>query len=102
MRVPDAGNGVQLLIDEMPDVDVRLDVKLYEKVVVPGRRVDFRCDLGVSYCGRHLIGGTELAFDLDKEGFHEQLASRMLYRRKVALAMESPREISHAGSAISD
>src|SRR4029077_2941315 len=69
--VEDAGNRLHLLIDEMADVGSVLDVEFHQQVEISGDRVDLRGNLGVGELVGHLVGLSQLAFDLDEEGNHD-------------------------------
>src|SRR5262249_47314092 len=59
----------------MADVGAVLDVELHQEVEIPRRRVDLLGDLGVGELVGHLVGLSELAFDLHEEGNHACLGA---------------------------
>src|SRR5215212_4634688 len=68
--VLDAGDDLNLLVDEMTDVDAGVDIDLHQQIEFARGRIDFGGDLGVGEAVGHLVGLAELAFDLDEERNH--------------------------------
>jgi hypothetical protein len=68
--VLDAGDDLDLLVDEMADVGVLVDVEFHQEIVIAGGGIDLGGDLGLGKRVGDDIGLAELAFDLDKEGNH--------------------------------
>src|SRR3954462_13905038 len=68
--VLDAGNHLNLLVDEMADVGLVIDIELDQQVVMAGGGIDFRGDLGFRERIGHRIGLAKLAFELDEKGNH--------------------------------
>src|SRR4029079_8671560 len=54
----------------MADVGAGVDVDLDQQVELARGRIDLRGDLGVRQAVCHLVGFSELAFDLDEERDH--------------------------------
>jgi hypothetical protein len=67
---------VDLFIDEAADILVRVQIKLHEKIVTAGRRIDFGSDLGIGYGGGDVVSLAKLAFDLNEKRLH---ATRFLW-----------------------
>src|ERR1700674_4971786 len=66
----DAGQGLDLFVDEMADVGAVGNVEFHQEVVAAGGGIDLGGDLGVGKPVRHVIGLAKLALDLDEEGNH--------------------------------
>src|SRR5436190_12735418 len=71
--VGDAGNGLNLFRDEMADIGGWFDIKFYQQIKVPGRRVDLRSDFCIGKLARDLVGLAELTFDLHEKRDHARL-----------------------------
>src|ERR1700688_4782832 len=72
--IDDSRDHLNLLADEMPDVDVALDVKLGENVEIAGDRINLRCDFGLGQGAGRFVGAAERAFDLDEKDLHRLIA----------------------------
>src|ERR1700744_5161327 len=70
MGVLDAGNDLDLLVDEVADVGVVIDIELHQEIVIARGGVDFRGNLGLGERVGDGVGLAELAFELDEEGNH--------------------------------
>src|SRR3954466_9876343 len=68
--VLDAGDDLNLLVDEMTDVDAGVDIDLHQQIEFARGRIDFGGDLGVGEAVGHLVRLAELAFDLDEKRDH--------------------------------
>src|SRR5262249_7823371 len=65
--VHNAGDDLDLVADEMPDVDILFDIELRQNVEVAGGGIDLGGDLRFGQSARDLVGAAERAFDLDEE-----------------------------------
>ena len=73
MGVGNLGNGLHVLGDEVPDIDLVIHVELGQDVVIAGGGLDLGRDLPVRESPCHVVGLAEPAFDLDEEGLHGAL-----------------------------
>jgi hypothetical protein len=69
--VLDAGYDSDAFIDEMADIDLVVDIEFGDQFVVSGGGIDLRRDLGLRQFAGDIVGPADLAFELNKEGFHE-------------------------------
>ena len=73
LGVLDAGDLLDLLVDEMADVGRLIDVEFHQQIELARGRIDFRRDLRVRQRVGDLVGFAERAFDLDKKRNHSRL-----------------------------
>ena len=74
-RVGYASNTLDLFRNEVADIGRRLDIEFDQQIEVAGRRIDLGSYLGIGELTRHLVGFTELTFDLHEEWDHAPLRS---------------------------
>jgi len=72
-RIGNSGNGLDPFRDEMADVGRGLDIELDQEIEVPGRRINFGSDLGISELAGHVVCFAKLAFDLHEKRDHARL-----------------------------
>src|SRR5262245_28525275 len=72
VRVLDAGDALHLLIHEVTDVRAAVDVEFHQQIVVAGGRIDLGCNFRFGQGVGHLVGLSELAFDLNEKWGHRR------------------------------
>ncbi len=66
----DAGNDLDLLVDEMADVSVVIDIEFHQEIVIARGGIDLRGDLGFGERVGDGVGLAELALELNEKGNH--------------------------------
>jgi hypothetical protein len=97
--VLDAGDDLDLFVDEMADVIVVSDIELGHQVEIAGSRINLRRDLGVGKSAGNLVGFAEVAFDLHEKRLH-RLASCLAAAFQDCLVANCRRRFKRAGGKV--
>src|SRR4030095_5419517 len=85
-RVLDSGDALHLLIHEVTDVRAAVDVEFHQQIVIAGGRIDLGCNFRLGQGVGHLVGLSELAFDLNEKGGHNSTPQPVLNPAKTWVA----------------